>query len=609
MADFSNSPLAYMGVRGPEPASYQIPTVDFSWLGNLADAYQKGQQYARQRELQTMFQPGTPGAKALEEGGIDPNSLPGQLIRAGGAPMAEPFAQRLMQQQIFQNILRSLPNMPAGPSLGPTSGAEPTSAGPNDNVALLQDAIYGQESGHGRNTRTSETGNIGPMQISKPLFQEHARPGENIYNAQDNKAVGDRILASYMQKYNGDWARAAVAYYSGEGNVSPPGSPTPWKVNKTPRPGVPGPSVAGYVRDIGARMAQARGAGQPAIAGIPAQAPIGSRGTGTSAPAPAGDLGVNANVAEATGGPPFAPMLTASQSPSASGPANIRLASASGDLTGLITPPPRGEMIPPSAITSAGQGQGLTAGGPRDVVPQGPAETTQPGQITPPIQLAQANVPSVAPAPGQNLPTSEYTPERAAAYEKAARDLEDYVQRIGLASGASGLQVPTTDLQERIKDYQAKATEIRKFLGDRSQKQFDVGIEGQKEQQKKLIDRSEAIYGGLSAAERTYQADQKHLIDLSRGILNTPGIYTGIGGEKSHDWNKVRAVFGDTGPALLQDALQKITASSVLATINQQKYQMQEAGGNSSRIFSTQVDQVAKASPSLQTTVAGNRAL
>src|SRR5262245_55627248 len=104
-------PLEFIGVRGPEPASYRAPDVDFGWVGNRAQSYTQGQQYARQRELQTMFAPGTPGAAALEASGIDPSSLPGQLIRAGGAPAAEPFAQRLLQQQIFQNIFRNAPSI------------------------------------------------------------------------------------------------------------------------------------------------------------------------------------------------------------------------------------------------------------------------------------------------------------------------------------------------------------------------------------------------------------------------------------------------------------------------------------------------------------------
>ena len=63
-------------------------------------------------------------------------------------------------------------------------------------------------------------------------FKQHALPGEDINNPADNVRVGQRILAGYLQKYNGDAARAAVAYFSGPGNVSPPGSPTPWIRNK-----------------------------------------------------------------------------------------------------------------------------------------------------------------------------------------------------------------------------------------------------------------------------------------------------------------------------------------------------------------------------------------
>ena len=53
------------------------------------------------------------------------------------------------------------------------------------------------------------------MQITQGTFDQFAAPGEKISNTTDNKDVGNRILASYWKRYNGDAARAAVAYYSG----------------------------------------------------------------------------------------------------------------------------------------------------------------------------------------------------------------------------------------------------------------------------------------------------------------------------------------------------------------------------------------------------------
>lgn len=90
-------------------------------------------------------------------------------------------------------------------------------------------SIYQQESGSGRNTATSSTGAVGPGQIMPATFRQWARPGEEITNPEHNIAVSKRMVESYYQRYGGDPARVAVAYFSGPGNVAPEGSPTPWK--------------------------------------------------------------------------------------------------------------------------------------------------------------------------------------------------------------------------------------------------------------------------------------------------------------------------------------------------------------------------------------------
>ncbi len=48
----------------------------------------------------------------------------------------------------------------------------------------------------------------------------------------DNAVVGKRFVTDLANRYGGDPARVAVGYFSGEDNVAPPGSPTPWIVDK-----------------------------------------------------------------------------------------------------------------------------------------------------------------------------------------------------------------------------------------------------------------------------------------------------------------------------------------------------------------------------------------
>src|SRR5262249_3413648 len=73
--------------------------------------------------------------------------------------------------------------------------------------------------------------------------------------------------------------------------------------------------------------------------------------------------------------------------------------------------------------------------------------------------------------------------------------------------------------------------------------------------------------------------------------------------------NKLKAIYGDTKGAQYYEALQKVTAASVLGTINTQKFEAQEAGANSGRIFAQQVDLVQKATLSTDNSLAGNRFL
>jgi hypothetical protein len=131
----------------------------------------------------------------------------------------------------------------------------------------LADAILGQESGGNPNAPTSVTGATGPMQIEPATFARFAHPGESISNPADNRAVGQRIVNTYLQKYGNDPARAAVAYFSGEGNVAPPGSPTPYvqdKLSPTSTPGVT-KSTSSYVQDVMNRMGFGQDGGRAAV--------------------------------------------------------------------------------------------------------------------------------------------------------------------------------------------------------------------------------------------------------------------------------------------------------------------------------------------------------
>lgn len=86
-----------------------------------------------------------------------------------------------------------------------------------------------------------------PFQIQQGTFNQYAKPGESWSNVADRNTVAQRVLDTYSQRYGGDLGRIATAYFSGEGNVAPLGSPTPFLRNVSDRNGK---SVASYVGDI-----------------------------------------------------------------------------------------------------------------------------------------------------------------------------------------------------------------------------------------------------------------------------------------------------------------------------------------------------------------------
>lgn len=102
--------------------------------------------------------------------------------------------------------------------------------------------IFAQQETNGGKTDPSN-----PFQVQRATFNRFAQPGESWDNVADKNAVAQRMLTKFNQDYGGDLGRIATAYFSGEGNVAPPGSPTPFLRNVSDSNGK---SVASYVGDI-----------------------------------------------------------------------------------------------------------------------------------------------------------------------------------------------------------------------------------------------------------------------------------------------------------------------------------------------------------------------
>lgn len=130
-----------------------------------------------------------------------------------------------------------------------TAGTVAAIKGGQGSLANIKTALLGQESGNNPNAPTSIQGAVGPGQIEPPTFARFAKPGEKITNPNDNRAVSGRYVdyLSALPNVRGDPARIAVGYFSGEGNIAPVNSPTPYVANWHDKTGK---TTDSYVADV-----------------------------------------------------------------------------------------------------------------------------------------------------------------------------------------------------------------------------------------------------------------------------------------------------------------------------------------------------------------------
>ena len=135
----------------------------------------------------------------------------------------------------------------------------------------ISKGILQVESGNNPHVRTSPQGAVGQGQIMPATAKPYMLPGENLNNPHDNLAIHNRIMDDYKRRWPGDPARQAVAYFSGPGNVAPPGSATPWKRNVSDV----NESVSKYVADAMHAAGGKGGSPLPSstVAAAPATAP------------------------------------------------------------------------------------------------------------------------------------------------------------------------------------------------------------------------------------------------------------------------------------------------------------------------------------------------
>jgi SLT domain-containing protein len=82
----------------------------------------------------------------------------------------------------------------------------------------LARSIYMQESSGGKNTKTSNAGAVGGMQVLPGTFQE-VLPGGDINNPYDNSRAGLRYIKKMYDQSGGDLNLTAAGYYGGPGGM------------------------------------------------------------------------------------------------------------------------------------------------------------------------------------------------------------------------------------------------------------------------------------------------------------------------------------------------------------------------------------------------------
>lgn len=117
-------------------------------------------------------------------------------------------------------------------------------------MADLANSIYTQESGGGKNTKTSNAGAVGGMQIVKGTFDRVADKGWDINDPMSNARAGIRELVRLDKLSGGDSALTASGYYGGEGGMRKAMKGIPTYDPRNPN----APSTLEYGQQVVARM-------------------------------------------------------------------------------------------------------------------------------------------------------------------------------------------------------------------------------------------------------------------------------------------------------------------------------------------------------------------
>lgn len=117
-------------------------------------------------------------------------------------------------------------------------------------VADIARSIYEQESGSGRNTKTSNAGAVGGMQVIPATFKRMADEGWDIKDPVHNARAGIRYVQALYDRADGDPVLTAAGYYGGEGGQDKARKGEAVRDPRNPK----APSTLEYARQVAARL-------------------------------------------------------------------------------------------------------------------------------------------------------------------------------------------------------------------------------------------------------------------------------------------------------------------------------------------------------------------
>lgn len=169
----------------------------------------------------------------------------------------------------------------AAPQVNPFDEAL-ASEGVTGKLADIARSVYQQESGGGKNTKTSNAGAVGGMQIIPSTFSSVADKGWDINDPTQNARAGIRYLKQLYEQAGGDPALTAAGYYGGPGGLEKARRGVAVSDPRNPN----APTTLQYGQQVAARLPKEKGMVQQAVeAVIPsanaAELNYGSRPDGT----------------------------------------------------------------------------------------------------------------------------------------------------------------------------------------------------------------------------------------------------------------------------------------------------------------------------------------